>query len=291
MGRPADDHQRRRELPGLRRGRARAGDDEGLPAPGGALRRRVRQRRRHARRLLGAAVPSLGRGRGVPRRGRHRLHRRQRASAGPRVRGLAAGSRRLLLRRLRCGVLPGAERRGRRRRRLRDGGGDLPHEVRDQGDRRAPARRVPGIADHGGPGAGQRQDRIHHQLGRRRGARRSGRHGSEDPRRQHGRGHGAARRRALRRDRPRPEHEALRRTGSISTPAATSSRSRARPRRTSRASSRSATWSITSTARRSPRPGWAAWARSTRNGGSRPARAIWPPRSRRPANSAGSGPA
>ena len=44
-----------------------AGDDGRLPAPGGALRRRVRHGRRHARRLLRAAVPRLRRRRGVPR--------------------------------------------------------------------------------------------------------------------------------------------------------------------------------------------------------------------------------
>ena len=67
LGRPADDHERRRELPGLPRRGHGARDDGGVPPPGGALRHRVRHRRRDARRLLGAAVPRLGRGRGVPR--------------------------------------------------------------------------------------------------------------------------------------------------------------------------------------------------------------------------------
>ena len=76
---------RRRELPGLRRRRHGAGDDAGLPPPGRALRRRVRHRRRDARRLLGAAVPRLGRRRRVPRRHRDRRDGRQRAPARARV--------------------------------------------------------------------------------------------------------------------------------------------------------------------------------------------------------------
>ena len=57
-----------------------------------------------------------------------------------------------------CAVCDGAffreqERRRRRRRRHRDGRGDLPHAVRSQGDARAPARRVPRVADHARPRA------------------------------------------------------------------------------------------------------------------------------------------
>ena len=63
-------------------------------------------------------------------------------------------------------------------------------------------------------------------------------------------------------------------TSSTTTRTATCSRSRARPRRTSRACSRSATCRITSTARRSPPPARAVWARSTPSGTWRSSRAT-----------------
>ena len=43
--------------------------------------------------------------------------------------------------------------------RLGDGGGDVPHQVRLQGDDRPSARRVPCVQDHAGPGAGEPEDR------------------------------------------------------------------------------------------------------------------------------------
>ena len=56
----------------------------------------------------------------------------------------------------------------RRRRRLGDGGGDLPFEVRERGDDRAPARRVPGVEDHARPRARAREhraaDAVHRQA-------------------------------------------------------------------------------------------------------------------------------
>ena len=101
--------------PGLRRRDHGAGDDAGLPPPGRALRDDVRDRRRHTRRLLRAALPGLGRGRRVPRGVGDRRDRRKRAAARARDRAAAPGSRRLVLRDLRRGVLP---RQGRRRRRV-----------------------------------------------------------------------------------------------------------------------------------------------------------------------------
>ena len=153
LGRPAHDHERRRELPGLRRRRHGAGDDGRLPPPGRALRRGVPHRRRHARRLLRAALQGLRRRRRAPRGHRHRRDRRERASARAPVGAAAAGPRRLVLRDLRRVVLPRQGRRGRRRRRLRDGGGDVPDPLREQGVPRPPARGVPGLADHGRPRA------------------------------------------------------------------------------------------------------------------------------------------
>ena len=75
-------------------------------------------------------------------------------------------------------------------------------------------------------------------------------------------------RRALRRDRPRSDDEACSSTRSTTTRTAISSRRARRRRRTSRASSPPATCRITSTGRRSPRPGPVAPPRSTRSGSS-----------------------
>ena len=82
-----------------------------------------------------------------------RAHRRardgRRAQEARRCRrGGALRSRRQLLRHLRRRLLPRLADDHRRRRRLRDGGGDLPLEVRRQGHRREPSRRVPRLEDH-----------------------------------------------------------------------------------------------------------------------------------------------
>ena len=59
-----------------------------------------------------------------------RRDRRERAPARARIRADAPGPRRLVLRDLRRRVLPRQGRGGRGRRRLRDGGGDVPHALR-----------------------------------------------------------------------------------------------------------------------------------------------------------------
>ena len=82
---------------------------------------------------------------------RDRRHRRDGAPARTRVGARAARPRRHVLRDLRRRLLPRPRGRRRRRRRLGDGGGALPDEVRLQGHDRAPARRVPRIADHDRP--------------------------------------------------------------------------------------------------------------------------------------------
>ncbi len=152
--------------------------DDGRPAPpGGALRHRVRDRRRHPRRLLRASVPDLGRRRRVPRPLGGRRHGRERALARHRVGAAAAGPRRLRLRHLRRRLLPRQADRRRRRRRLGDGGGALPDPLRQQRDARPPPRRVPRLADHGRARPREREARVRPQRGRRR-----------DPRRAEGRG-------------------------------------------------------------------------------------------------------
>ena len=67
--------------------------------------------------------------------------------------GAGQRPRRLLLRHLRRRVLQGQGDDHRRRRRLGDGGGHLPRQVRLQRDDRAPPRRVPRVADHVRPRA------------------------------------------------------------------------------------------------------------------------------------------
>ncbi len=256
--------------PGFVDGVVGPGADGELPRPGRAVRSAVPDRRRDARRLLGAAVPRLRRRRGVPGGGRHRRHRGERASARARVGARAARPRRDVLRRLRRRVLPGPRGDRRRRRRLGDGGGDLPDEVRVQGHRRPPARGVPRVADHDRPSARQRQDRVRAQRGGRRGPRRRER---RDARRAPAR---YAHRRIARAGRLRvcSSRSATIRTrgcsstSSTTTTRATSSRSVGRRGRTSRGSSQPATSSITPTARRSLQPEWAAWARSTPSAGS-----------------------
>ena len=87
---------------------------------------------------------------------------------GPARRAAPARPRRVHLRHLRRLLLPGEAHRGRRRRRLRARGGDLPHQVRHQGHRRPPARRAAGVEDHAGPRAREPEDRVPVEHGGRR---------------------------------------------------------------------------------------------------------------------------
>ena len=150
--------------------------------------------------------------RSLPRQGRDRRHRRERALARARVRAADAGPRRVGLRHLRRLVLQGEADRRRRRRRHRVRGGALPDALRDEGHARQPARRVPRVADHGQPRPREREDRVPDPVRRRRGARRHARSpasasGTSRPARRSDVEAGGL----LRRDRARAEHEALRR--------------------------------------------------------------------------------
>ena len=123
---------------------------------------------RRAGRRGGRPAHRLGRRRGVP--GPHGDPRDgRRAPQARRARRGGAGQRprRLLLRDLRRRVLQGQRDDHRRRRRLRDGGGDLPRQVRLEGHDRAPARRVPRLADHVRPRQGDREHRAADALRRR----------------------------------------------------------------------------------------------------------------------------
>ena len=160
--------------------------------------------------------------------------------------------------------------RGRRRRRLRDGGGDVPDALRDEGDDRAPARRVPRLADHARPRPREREDRVRHATPwSTRCSATTARHGRPPRDATRTRRASSTADGVFVGDRPRPEHGALPRP--------------ARPRRDRlpgheaaldgderrRVSSRSATCRTTCTGRPSPRPVPAVWARSTPSG-------IWP---------------
>ena len=92
------------------------------------------------------------------------------------VRPEAVGPRRLDLRDVRRLFLPGQADRRRRRRRLRDGGSDLPDAICIQGHRRPSARLAARVEDHAGQGVREPEDRVHLGLrGRRHQGRRAGR--------------------------------------------------------------------------------------------------------------------
>ena len=141
----------------------------------------VRHRRRHPRRLLRAPVQGLRRRRGASRADRDRRHRRHRPPARARVGASAARPRCHVLRHLRRRLLSRPRGRGGRRRRLGDGGSALPDEVRVQGHDRAPARRVPRLADHDRPRSQPREDRDPDPVRRRRGPRRREREADRRP--------------------------------------------------------------------------------------------------------------
>ena len=108
----------------------------------------------------------LPRPRGHPRHGRGRpLPERPRRAA-------AARPRRERLRHLRRLLLPRPGHRRGRRRRLGDGGGDLPHPLRPLGDDRAPPRRVPRLQDHARAREERPEDALADQRRGHRGARR-----------------------------------------------------------------------------------------------------------------------
>ena len=102
---------------------------------------------------LVAPVPGLGEGRGVPRRDADHRHRRVGDLARHRERAAPPRQGRVGLRHLRRVLLQEPRDRRGGRRRLRDGGGQLPHPVRQQGPPAPPAGRVPRVEDHDRPHA------------------------------------------------------------------------------------------------------------------------------------------
>ena len=82
------------------------------------------------------------------------------ADARPRGRGAPDRTRPVDVRHVRRLLLPRPRDRRRRWRRLGDRRGELPHEVRRQGDLDRATRRVARLGDHAGPCQGQPEDRV-----------------------------------------------------------------------------------------------------------------------------------
>ena len=113
-----------------------------LPRPGRALRHALHHRRRDAGRARRGGrrhPPRLRRRPGDPHARRDPRDGRRAEEARRARRGRARRARRLLLRHLRRRLLPRPQHDRGRRRRHRDGGGDLPGQVRRQGRRSSTA--------------------------------------------------------------------------------------------------------------------------------------------------------
>ena len=161
VGRPAHDHERRRELPRL---------PDGILGPELMQRASARQAERFGAEFVTDDVTRVDFSERPFRvyvgDDEYRAETVIVATgANARQLGLdvgarAPGPRRLVLRGLRRRLLPRQGGHRRRRRRLGDGGGDVPHEVRVEGDARPPPRRVPRLADHARPRPRQREDRV-----------------------------------------------------------------------------------------------------------------------------------
>ena len=90
--------------------------------------------------------------------------------ASAKMLGLPVGAstgrtRRLHLRHVRRFLLPGSGGHGGRRRRLGAGGGVVPDQVRQAGDRDSSAGQAAGLQDHAGEGLRQPEDRVSLGLG------------------------------------------------------------------------------------------------------------------------------
>ena len=95
------------------------------------------------------------------------------------------GPRPLVVRHLRRLLLPPEDHRGRRRRRLRDGGGHVPHPLRRQGLRDPPPRLAQGLEDHAAARVRQREDRVRLERRGHRDPRHDGGHRRDAARHRH----------------------------------------------------------------------------------------------------------
>ena len=212
-------------FPGYPRRDHGAGDDAGAARPGRALRHALHHRRRdesRADRRRRSRPSGSATRRTARRRSCSRSAPSTRSSASP-GEELLSGRGVSLLRDVRRRLLQGARHGDRGRRRLGDGGGDLPREVRRESARGPPPRRVPRLADHARPRESGREHRVPHAVRaggvRRRRERRAGDR-ARAPRRD-GRAARRAGDRRVRRDRARAAVRAVRRARSSSTRTAT----------------------------------------------------------------------
>ena len=206
----------------------------------------------------------------VPRRRADRRDRRLREVARPRRRQEAVGPRRLDLRDLRRVLLQGPAGRRHRRRRHRDGRGDLSLEARHHGHGDSPPRLAARLEGDAGQGDVDAEHLLHleHRGGRHQGHRPGQGHLAGAARHAERRDQRTGGRRRVHRHRPRRRTPRCSRASWRCTTTATSRRTTDRAPACA-ACSPPATCRITSTARRSPRRGQAAWRRSTRSGFSR----------------------
>ncbi len=143
--RPAHDHNRRRELSGLRQGHPGPLADGGDEGPGRACGNRNRRRHDYRGSPQGQADLAARRfGAGIHLRCPHHLHRRPGQMAQPAVGGEVQGLRRLGLRHLRWVLLPRSQGPGDRRRQHRRRGGPLPHQFCLRSDGHSPPRFLQG---------------------------------------------------------------------------------------------------------------------------------------------------
>ena len=263
--RPAHAHHRRRELPRLPRRHPRPRAHGAVPRAGRALRRRVRHRRRRPRRPLGVAV--RGSGSATTEYAARRVIISTGAQArmlGLPIRAAAARPRRVHLRDLRRVLLPrpatsrssaAATPRSRRR----SSSPSSPTRSRSCTGARSCARRrscrTARSRTRRSSSAGTASSTTCIGDGTRRGAAAARHRDRRDV-------SDLAVDRRVRRDRPRPEHQAVRRPARPRRRRLHRHRARLDARPRCRACSRPATCRTTCTARRSPRPARAAWPRS-----------------------------
>ena len=147
--------------PGLPRRHHGPGSDGGDARAGGALRRRDHPRAtsRRSTSLSDPFVVETADGE-LPLPSADHRDRRLGAAARAAVGAGADRPWRVDVRHVRRLFLPRQADRGRRRRRLGDGGSDLPHAFASQGHGHPPPRHAARVEDHAGQGVREPEDRV-----------------------------------------------------------------------------------------------------------------------------------